>query len=455
MKMKIYREIKNNISVLLILFSSSFCISILFKNTIALRNISLFIGGFIGIFYLYQNFKNHIFSTKSLIIYFLIFLWILIQFFIVETNYSLQISEITSLWPRCLFSSILGLSLGFVLRRDKKINLIILLSLFSSLPLYLIYLFSAYVFYSDLEFPYYGFFATKASGAYFILISLFLSLSLLDFFYNKKRFFIFLLPIIFLLYAFTFFYLSSFNGLIILVLLITIFILKSYKKSFYGNKNTILCIVLILIISGYLSYIKFAQIDSRINTLYRDITIATKTEQYTHWRMDEVLPGFPSPGYLILDDGHRVNFSTYIRIASFKVGLNYLLNNPLGTGFTISSYGYYLKSEFPHSNLTHTHSGWLDLALGIGLPGIILIFFLLLLNILKTIKLLKLKIYNNFWPYFSFWMILGLFLAWLFIEIGEKEYIEQLFFFLSLFSSLLNFREQSIANEYKHSNVIT
>ena len=72
-----------------------------------------------------------------------------------------------------------------------------------------------------------------------------------------------------------------------------------------------------------------------------------------------------------LPDGHRVEASTYLRTVMLKEGLQIVAAHPLGVGYGRNAYGHALEAKYGQGS-GHSHSGLLDLAIGAGLPGMVL-----------------------------------------------------------------------------------
>lgn len=72
-----------------------------------------------------------------------------------------------------------------------------------------------------------------------------------------------------------------------------------------------------------------------------------------------------------LPDGNAVEESTYLRIAWLKEGLQLVAEHPLGIGFDRNAFGRGLQLKYGEGR-GHSHSGLLDMAIGTGVPGVLL-----------------------------------------------------------------------------------
>src|SRR5208283_2642454 len=78
--------------------------------------------------------------------------------------------------------------------------------------------------------------------------------------------------------------------------------------------------------------------------------------------------------YPKLKSGETVHGSNYERIAWIKEGVILVMENPLGVGFGRNAFGHAIKRKYPAEDVTaaHSHSGIVDLAVGTGVPGLLL-----------------------------------------------------------------------------------
>lgn len=83
---------------------------------------------------------------------------------------------------------------------------------------------------------------------------------------------------------------------------------------------------------------------------------------------------FPQPGtssWPTLADGRPVEHSTLVRAAFFHMGLKLIADDPAGYGYGRNAFGHALQ-ERQVSARGHAHSGWIDLGVGGGIPGLVL-----------------------------------------------------------------------------------
>ena len=159
--------------------------------------------------------------------------------------------------------------------------------------------------------------------------------------------------------------------------------------------------------------------------LIEDIHLGLQTEQYDNWKYRDGQRG-------LLENTSKVNVSltTYERVAWFKEGIKLIPQNLYGYGLVQDSFKYMAKQKWPDSDLTHSHSGWLDLLLGFGLPGFICIFGALILSWMHCLRS------NNVYARGGVWILPMMTLAFLTSELCEKGSFEYLLFFIIFFASL-------------------
>jgi hypothetical protein len=100
-------------------------------------------------------------------------------------------------------------------------------------------------------------------------------------------------------------------------------------------------------------------------SLFEDMAISVQIDKHQNW-MD---PGLGSP---MREDGIPVTSNTYFRVAWAVVGMNMILEAPLGFGM-FRSFHIQLNDIAPKiaDYVMYTHSAWIDLGLSFGLPGLL------------------------------------------------------------------------------------
>lgn len=118
-------------------------------------------------------------------------------------------------------------------------------------------------------------------------------------------------------------------------------------------------------VSGMISW----KADSRWNTLKETLPIAWDIDTHKAWLDHEKYP-WPT-----LANGQTVDSSNYERPAWIHVGLRIIAERPLGTGFSRHAFGHEIARLYPDgesSSGKHAHSSMIDLAIGGGIPAVVL-----------------------------------------------------------------------------------
>ena len=279
--------------------------------------------------------------------------------------------------------------------------------------------------------PYYGPFLTKSAATYFLIWPFLFYCGVFNSYANRKIKIFSLVAII--LITFCFLGIQSLNGLIICSLAI---VSTSIIKFYQGFKNKLnvygILTAILILITPLAALYSYGLIDNKIHTIYIDAKVGLEIDSNTYWHTNET----PQ-----LSNDRKVNQSTFYRVASFKNGLRLILQHPMGAGFTFLPYGYYMKLIFPKSTADHTHSGWVDFALGAGIPGLFLAWTAIFIALFKSIQSiqspLKLGGWDNDWPFTVVFSLAGIFITWMILEVSEKEYIEHTFFMISFLAASL------------------
>jgi hypothetical protein len=185
---------------------------------------------------------------------------------------------------------------------------------------------------------------------------------------------------------------------------------------------------------------------NKLGNLISDIKVASQIDINLAWMKD------PKNGEIsnipINQDGKPINESTYERVSWFIKGAQLLRENPLGSGFSHLAFRYYMLKENPNLMLYKTHSGWIDYALGVGIPGLIMTWLAMGLVGWRSLISVRSGSLNSGDVGLSIpWMMGGIWLLWWVSEVSEREFIEYLFFAIALFGGILACNEKSALKE--------
>ena len=436
-------------------------------GTIALRH--LFLGvGFISSLFTLKEYSSHLRSKSAWPLWILVSLygWLLIHLCVFSQEFSAQLIELRSVWARCLLGSFIGLALGLLLGSSSitPSNLesqylaaknppadtwsrwsTLLLFFGFSAPCWIT--FASYLYamiqsgqgtqfdtYSFL----YGIYRTKSAYVVFEALTLPLCFILLlkAMQQKKPRRWIYLTLITIALSPFGGFFIGSKNAMVLFgtasilfmvsaLLVATRYIVK-FPRTAYGP---IAALVLVGIIGGY-GLSKHLERTHSWMAMADNVQVGMDIDHNDFWKNREA---FPRP---VNKQGQPVDISTYERTAWFTAGSRLLLENPQGYGLVHHSFGSLAFTKWPdfykpNGNLRGaTHSGWLDLALGIGIPGVVIIWICLITAFFRSTNR------SGLWFTYALWTVPLLIFTYLIAEVGEGHFLELLLFMTAFFCGL-------------------
>lgn len=437
-------KLSNQIRFTLVCIGSALLGIWLTQNTIALRNILLWVGALLAVKYLVDWYRyDCINSTKCsiswldiapLIPIILIFVWVIIHYMVFSREPEKQFQELTSTWLRSFLGLLIGAGTGLVIGRSKHplhffLPILWLGLLISFLILFVQYIPKAFqkgsVFAVDWfsNYIYWAKFNGVLAGSLLMagLMGLVLDRLRINYFSSIKSFndrhkdtypankdasnswqktphkdnlLIYIYPIVGIcltLYSFVFIF-DAKAGVGMAVILISfwslislIYILQSLTQSKRNKSQTTFYIKLvsILLLVAILTgwfSVKHMKNNPGWETLLTDIVISADIDKHPNWQ-EPLRYGYPKR-----EDGAEVRGNTYERVAMALVGIRIIQSEPEGYG-VFRSFDKQIKTYFPdYKSHIYTHSAWIDFGLAFGLPILILIlmtFLLLTLNALR------------------------------------------------------------------------
>jgi hypothetical protein len=148
-----------------------------------------------------------------------------------------------------------------------------------------------------------------------------------------------------------------------LMVLLAVVLLIAVAPRERRGRETVFATLILLLGAIPLGYVVSHQ--ERWRTLMATVPIALDTQHNREW----LIGGEPR-----LPNGQPTSASNYQRIAWAKEAWVVLMHNPLGVGYQRQAFGYGVdalyKTDMAHG--MHSHSGILDLADGVGIPGLAL-----------------------------------------------------------------------------------
>jgi len=369
-------------------------------NTMGLRILLLSVGSIFSLIYLFRFGKD---LKRAAYIYILFYIWLIVHLLFLANEASLEILSLKNVWFRSFQSSLLGLALGLIISNigpnsevishqkicpsqpyslvkfpfDNSSWLFILaLSFFN-----IIYLFNiAYLFFTmeDLNKTNFllGFYNSKvpiAIGACLFLPYCF-ALVKLGMEEKVKSLTAFTSIIII---NFTYFAINSSisrNGLIIYYLnflFFSLYLIYKFKWSEIRSRSVYLLLISI-IFSAIIPMGTKTFENLEYHKVASSIFIGLDLKNYQYWKNNSLLSS-PTP------PKENFDVSAYQRSAWIKAGFILLVENPLGYGVHHDSFGSLASLKWGDYKTPSgyfrgaTESGLLDLALAIGIVGLLLI----------------------------------------------------------------------------------
>ena len=394
-------------------------------NTIALRNVLLWIGTVAALMYWWNWFKtyksNHTLPALSwlywlavsLITFMLI--WVVIHYFFFAQNPQQQLSELKSTWLRSLLAVILGSATGLALNRNPRFMPWLWLGLLLSFVV-LVYQYipkaiakqSLFAVDHFGDYIYWAKFNGVLAGT--ILIAGLLGLMIDSIWQNNAKdkiiqhnmkadqetslhlngatvksnrinriaipIYVFI-GVCIATYSFVFIF-DAKAGVGMAFILIAfwlgvglLFILKNAVSEPDRRRRRAFLMkslfAFILVVAGLFWFTaQHIKNNPGWGSLFEDMAISTQIDTHDHWKGTGVaLP--------LRKDGTPVAGNTYERVAFATLGARLISLNPLGNGSLRSFREDIKKIEPDYRNHPYTHSAWIDLGLSFGLPGLIFV----------------------------------------------------------------------------------
>jgi hypothetical protein len=414
----------------------------------ALRNLLLLAGGLSAIFLFSRDKEAFRAAFKANVPLVLFFAWAVAHYFFLTQQKEMQWTELTGFWLRSGMSTLIGAGIGVLLSRKSSREdvhpktgpaFVFQLSIYASLAIYLLrYLYELAS--SQGAFPtdfYMTPFGGKPQIVVFIGIAFIaglthLLLALESPNWKKKV----ILPAFTMgLSMLSFYFANTKNGFLISFVILFGVLLLTLKKDYYSPKIK-LAIVATAIPLAIVGGMHMKE-NAAWHTAYADIKTGVAISEQNYWK-DWVTQALPRN-----ENGQAVNQSTYLRVAWLTAALQLIQETPWGYGLMSYSFSYLAKEKWPDfyskegDHMVATHSGWMDLTLGLGIPATLLVF-LSLLN--SSRNALKKAGPGGFWSKYSMLMPPFFLLSFLTVEVSYDIFFELLFFYCAIFGSL-NHRE--------------
>lgn len=443
-KMKNIRTRHESFSVGLLFISGAGLLSIWpLPGTMALRNLLLLAGGLSSI-YIFSRDRNTFraaFTANLPLVLF--FCWAVAHYFFLSHQKEMQWKELTGFWLRSGISTIMGACIGVFLSEklsqdDERLKsgptLVLQLSIYASLAIYLLrYLYEIASSKGVLPNDFYMIpFGGKPQIVVFIGIAFIAGLTnlLLALQSPNWKGKVIIPALLMGLCLLSFYFANTKNGFLISFSILIGVLLLTLKKDYYSPKIKLVIIaaaIPLAIVGGI--HIKE---NTAWHTAYADIKTGVAISEQSYWK-DWVTQALPRN-----ENGQSVNQSTYLRVAWLTAAFQLIEETPWGYGLMSYSFSYLAKEKWPEfyskegDHMVATHSGWMDLTLGLGIPATLLVFFSLFNSSRKALKNANAE---GFWKKYSTLMPPFFLLSFLTVEVSYDIFFELLFFFCAIFGS--------------------
>lgn len=417
-------------------------------NVLVFRNLALVIGAIIGFYVLIKS--RNILATKRaipLLVVGSLFIWVTLHLLLVGENHDLQWNEYQSLWKRALLGSIFALGLGLSLAGAKKsYTAFIFVGICSpTFIFYVKYLAKVCSIYYGLSVPEamalpsdnnHHFYIPKISYVFYCLPALAISLGCLVRIVKSKdpNWGISLIYSLVILGVIGVFYLENIkNGFIYVSLLVLIFLISVFRGR--GKVLSVKIYFLLAILGVLTLWAIFNNIRSNDSwkSLAADSKVALQAQPSEVWNK----PGFSYP---LNDHGNAVSPTNFDRIFYLKTAVTFIKQYPLGYGLVHSSFGHIARESFSNAPLIQSHSGWMDLALGLGIPGVIILLSASILAMLQVASA------GSPWNTFGVWSLLSIVLLFITTEVSQKNFVDT-YVWLIVFVAALGLKNTRASSE--------
>jgi len=439
------------VTVLCFIFAVLWAITAL-PHTLGLQYVCLVFGAILGLYVAKIN-STYFLKNASIPLWLIgaLFLWITFHLFFIGKNYELQFKEFEVIWKRALLGCLFAIGLGasFLRAKNTRINwtLILIGLACPTIIFYVKYLAPFFLSWFGAGVPHWlqlytgpaEFYVPKISYVFFCVPCLavligFIVFSLENKTLSLKRFFLLTLAISLILGLF---YLENIkNGIAYGALIICAGILRilMLKRTHILTRFLILlsCIVILWTFGS-----KNIEQNASWGSFYSDLKIAIHIEPFDP--QGYIL----SSSYPTNEKGIQVQPANYARFAWGIAALHLIRDNPLGYGLVHNSFGHLVRQRFPEISLAQSHSGWLDLALGLGIPGAGLVLLASILAIKNAMTI------ANPWKIFGVWFLGSMILLWMTSEVSQKNYLNTFIWMIVFVASL------SLGNTAYSKNIST
>jgi hypothetical protein len=429
----------------------------LLPHSVFIRHTSIILGATLSLFVLFKNWRLF-FQMPAFPIWLIVglFLWITLHYLWIGSGDPIQALEYSRVWKKIAISSIfaagLGLSISINYEDTKKTQQywrITYIGFLLPAIVYIVKLTATHFFreagypapkylYLNSDYMRDSFGVARAWYVFFCLPAFAISLGCIAQVIKTKNFNIqsIILYLVTISITLLIFYLENDRLGVILsvlfVLLMSANIVGFWVKHRISSKKVLL--ILFILLSAFFVLFQSISRNSEWKSFVADAKVAVQIDQYDHWKNR-------SKGYPLNEIGQLPTDSNYSRIAWAIAGARLLIENPFGYGIMSLSFAGLGKLKWPDSDLSLTHSGWLDFALGYGFPG------LLLLGSAVVLAWRNCKQLHFPWRIVGRWGLSSMAIVFLVKEVSFETVVNALIFMVVFVSSMSLIRRGGFAKK--------
>ena len=178
-----------------------------------------------------------------------------------------------------------------------------------------------------------------------------------------KKIWIWLLPIA--LGLFVAIFASSLNSILLIMASVTLLMVL---LVFRMKQRVAIGMVAVAVLAVSTTYYVTSKSESIVQHRERMISttrVALDIDGYPNWQ-NFIKLGLPKNNL-----GETVPESFYLRVAYAKAGMQTMLEHPWGYGVTRQAFERLEQMKYPDASISSAHNGYLNLALAVGIPGLI------------------------------------------------------------------------------------
>jgi hypothetical protein len=164
------------------------------------------------------------------------------------------------------------------------------------------------------------------------------------------------------------------NGIITMLLtivMVMVIMIPKFIKA-YSPRKTITFVMALLVTISAIALVSY-KTDPRWQNFIETVPIAWDIDRDMIWLNGDGTNLPLTPG------GKKVDISEYYRVAWAHEGLRMLMAHPWGTEISRSTFHRLELEKYGHAGMAHSHNSWIDFGLEVGIPGLLLWLWILLL----------------------------------------------------------------------------